>query len=641
MSEFSFVPNKDQLVDSNIFRFMKKLGINSLDELSKRSKDYNWFWQKVDEDLGIVWDKKYTIISDTSQGIPWTKWFVDGKLNIIKSTVEKFAKKTPDKIAYYFVSEKRRPASITYRQLDSKVSQLSNALIESGIQKGDVIAIYMPMISDAIVTILACAKIGVIQTVIFSGYGAESLHVRLIDSKAKMLFASDGFFRKGKSISQKDIIIESIKNTDIQKVIISQYSQIDSQYDDRFEYFHEFTKGKDESCQCTIMDSEDPLFILYTSGTTGKPKGVIHTHGGITVFAGHQSRYLIDTTQNDVLFWPADIGWITGMIWNVYGLLECGASAVIYDGALDWPDICTVWSILEKYKVTIFGISPTAIRMFKKNIKEELEQYDLTNIKNIPVTGEPIDIDSWNWIFNKIGKGNIPVMNLAGGTEIGGAMLSVFPGMSLKPTTVGIPCPGIDVDVVNDNAESLHEKKGYLVIKSPWPAMSRGLLGDADRYIKTYWSRFENMWFHGDYVLVDKDGLWYMHGRVDDVVNISGHRISTAEIEQVVILEDYILEAAAVSIPDEITGDALVVFVVPEKEFMSENIEDRIKDVISKKIGKLARPKMIMQISDLPKTSTGKITRRLLQSKILGKDLGDVSAIENVHVLDEIKSIIK
>ena len=279
--------------------------------------------------------------------------------------------------------------------------------------------------------------------------------------------------------------------------------------------------------------------------------------------------------------------------------------------------------------------------MFKKNIKEELEQYDLTNIKNIPVTGEPIDIDSWNWIFNKIGKGKIPVMNLAGGTEIGGAMLSVFPGMSLKPTTVGIPCPGIDVDVVNDNAESLHEKKGYLVIKSPWPAMSRGLLGDADRYIKTYWSRFENMWFHGDYVLADKDGLWYMHGRVDDVVNISGHRISIAEIEQVVILEDYILEAAAVSIPDEITGDALVVFVVPEKEFMSENIEDRIKDVISKKIGKLARPKMIMQISDLPKTSTGKITRRLLQSKILGKDLGDVSAIENVHVLDEIKSIIK
>ena len=637
MTEYAFIPNKKQVDESNIAQFMKKLKINSLNELLKKSnEDYDWFWQKVDEDLGIVWDKKYTITSDTSQGIPWTKWFVDGKLNIIKSTVEKFAKKTPDKIAYYFVSEKTSPSSITYSQLDSKVNQLSNALIESGIKKGDVIAIYMPMISDAIVTILACAKIGAIQTVIFSGYSSDALHVRLVDSNAKIIFTTDGFYRRGKLISQLNSVRQAIKETNVEKIIVSKYAQSDTDFDDTCTYFDEFVKSKSDRCDSVIMDSEDPLFILYTSGTTGKPKGVIHTHGGIAVFAGHQSRYLIDTTQNDVLFWPADIGWITGMIWNVYGLLECGASAVIYDGALDWPDFHTVWKIVEQYGVTIFGISPTAIRMFRRYLRDEISKYDFSKIKNIPVTGEPIDVESWNWIFEKIGNSKIPIMNLTGGTEIGGAMLSVFPGMSLKPTTVGMPCPGIDVDVVDESNNSVRGKNGYLVVKSPWPAMSRGLLGDTDRYIKTYWSRFENVWFHGDYVLVDKDGLWYMHGRVDDVVNISGHRISTAEIEQSITSDVRISEAAAVSIPDQITGEHIALVVVLENNITIDDLENVVKEIISKKIGKIAKPKIVICTSDLPKTSTGKIMRRLIQSKLLGKPLGDTSVVDNLSVLDEI-----
>ena len=391
-------------------------------------------------------------------------------------------------------------------------------------------------------------------------------------------------------------------------------------------------------CETEILDSEDPLFILYTSGTTGKPKGVIHTHGGFSVFAGHQSAYLIDTQAQDILFWPADIGWITGLVWNVYGLLITGASAVIYDGALDFPTSDRIWKMLSDYNATIFGISPTAVRLFKKNNIEPLKLFSLDKIKNIPTTGEPLDEDSWWWLYEKVGNKKIPIMNLSGGTEIGGAMLSVFPGMKLKPSTVGMPVPGMNLDVVDDEQNSVRGKNGYLVIKSPWPAMTRGLLNDDKRYLETYWSRFKNIWFHGDYVFVDKDNLWYMRGRSDDVINVSGHRMSTAEIEHTVISHKKISDAASVSIPDSITGEAIVVFFVVDNK--SEIITTtEISNYISEKIGKVAKPKFVFQLSDLPKTRTGKIMRRLLKSKLLGTELGDLSSIENPQVLDEIQKL--
>jgi acetyl-CoA synthetase len=365
---------------------------------------------------------------------------------------------------------------------------------------------------------------------------------------------------------------------------------------------------------------------------------VIQTHGGFSVFAGHQALYLIDTHENDVLFWPADIGWITGLVWNVYGLLIAGATAVIYDGALDYPDIDQTWRILSKYQATIFGISPTAVRFFKKNNSEPLKSFTLDKIKNIPTTGEPLDEDSWWWLFEKVGNKKIPIMNLSGGTEIGGAMLSVFPGMKLKPSTVGVPVPGMNLDVIDDDGNSVRNKNGYLVIKDSWPAMTRSLLYDDSRYLETYWSKFENIWFHGDYVYVDKDNLWYMQGRTDDVINVSGHRMSTAEIEQTVISHVKISDAASVAIPDEITGEAIVVFFVADDKNDS-GLEIDVSNHISQKIGKIAKPKYVFQLSDLPKTRTGKIMRRLLKSKLLGKDLGDISSLENPNVLDEITKL--
>lgn len=640
MSDFEFVPTQNQVEESNIFRFMQKHGISSLSELSKKAKDeLEWFWQQVDKDIGVIWDSQYLQILDSSDGIAHSKWFVGGKTNIYKSTVEKFVKLTPEKTAYHFVSEDGTISKLTYQELDNKVSKLANGLKSLGVKKGDVVAIYLPMIQEAILAILASAKIGAVQTVIFSGYSTESLHVRLQDCNAKVLFVSDGFYRKGKPISQKEIMQKAIQDTHVKKIIVVKYKGVDKyENSENIVDFHELTESQNSNCPTVTMDSEDPLFILYTSGTTGKPKGVVHVHGGFSVFAGHQAAYLIDLQAQDVLFWPADIGWITGLVWNVYGLLMMGASSVIYDGALDFPKSDRVWQILSDYNATIFGISPTATRLFKKNNQEPLENYSLEKIKNIPTTGEPLDDDSWWWLFEKVGNRKIPIMNLSGGTEIGGAMLSVFPGMKLKPSTVGIPVPGMNLDVVDDDGNSVKNKNGYLIIRSPWPGMTRGLLNDNERFIETYWSRFKDIWFHGDYVYVDEDDLWYMRGRTDDVINVSGHRMSTAEIEHTVISHEKISDAASIAIPDDVTGEAIVVFFVADNKDDS-NLEQTVSDFISQKIGKVAKPKFVYQLTDLPKTRTGKIMRRLLKSKLLGKELGDLSSLENPQILDEVPKI--
>ena len=616
---------------------MKKHEISSLDELCIKSKNnLEWFWESVDEDIGIVWDEPYTKTLDTSNGIAWAKWFVNGKTNIYKSSVEKFTKKTPEKIAYDFISEDGIQTKLSYFELNSKVSKFANGLKSLGVKKGDVIAIYLPMIEEAVISILAAAKIGAVQTIIFSGYSSESLQIRLQDCKAKILLTSDGFHRKGKSISQKTIVENAIVDTNIEKIVVVPYKGID-QYEksNKIEFYDNLILNQSNSCSTEIMDSEDPLFILYTSGTTGKPKGVLHTHGGFSVFAGHQASYLVNMGENDRLFWPADIGWITGLVWNVYGLLLTGSNAIIYDGALDFPNSDRVWEILSKYKATIFGISPTAVRLFKKINAKPLEKYSLDTLQNIPTTGEPLDEDSWWWLFEKVGNKKIPIMNLSGGTEIGGAMLSVFPGMKLKPSTVGIPVPGMDLDIVDEDGNPIRGNNGYLIIKQPWPAMTRGLLNDDERYLETYWSKFENIWFHGDYVLADDDNLWYMKGRVDDVINVSGHRMSTSEIEHTVISHNKISDAASISIPDELTGEAIVVFFVPENK-NEVNLEADIIEHINKKIGKIAKPKLIFQLSDLPKTRTGKIMRRLLKAKLIGNPLGDLSSLENPDILKEI-----
>lgn len=633
MSNFAFEPTLEQLHSSNIFRFMERHRISSLNQLAKRAlEDPSWFWKVVSEDVGIVWERPYEAVLDSSRGVAWSRWFVGGSTNIYTSSVARFAELAPGRIAYHFVSEAGGASSITYSELNMKVCRLANGMRFLGIGKGDVIGIFLPMIEEALLAMLAAAVIGAVPMVVFSGYGSTSLRARLQDSKTRLLFVSDGFDRHGQPVHQAPVVEEAIRGTDIRLVVVS-YRSYDKYRTPGAVCYEDLIRGHDSACEIVAMDSEDPLFILHTSGTTGRPKGTVQSHGGFSVFAGYQARYLTDMKGGDVLFWPADMGWITGLVWNLYGLLLTGSAAVIYDGALDHPKPGRLWNLLQRYGVTLFGISPTAVRTLRRQRAEPPAGDALGSIRLIFTTGEPIDEASWWWLFERVGRQRIPIVNLSGGTEVGGAMLSVLPGMRVKPCTVGAPCPGMNLDVVDDEGRPVACQKGYLVVRSPWPAMTRGLLNDERGYLEEYWSRIDGVWFHGDYVLKDDDGLWYMKGRVDDVINVSGHRLGTAEIEQGAT-EGGAAEAAAVSIPDAVTGEAIIVFAAAGSG--CSELNKAVSESIAQRVGKVARPKMVLPISELPKTRTGKIMRRLLRAKLLGHPTGDLSSLENPAVLDEV-----
>jgi acetyl-CoA synthetase len=599
---------------------MERHGISGWRKLvEKANGDIGWYWDAINEDLGIEWFQKYDRIFDSSAGIPWTKWFVNGKCNIVANAIDRYAKSQPDKVAYIFANE-RVSKKITYGELDQKVGRLAGALEKAGIKKGDVVAIYLPMIPEAFYAIFACSKIGAVHATIFSGFSAQALHSRLVDSKAKMLITTDSASRRGKEINLAEQWQKAVKDTGVQRVV-----NVGRDYDD-------FVKNA-PAAKTRMMDSEDPLFILYTSGTTGEPKGTLQVHGGFTVVAAQQAAYLIDMKPDDILFWYADIGWITGQVWVVYGSPIIGSTALVYDGALDYPAPDSWCRLIEEHKVSIFGAAPTAIRLFMKN-NVDVSRHDFSSLRMLAATGEPINAEAWEWYFESVGKRRCPIINLSGGTEIGGAILSALPVMPLKPCTVGCQIPGFDADVFDDAGRRASE--GYLVIKKPWPSMTRGLLNSPDRFIETYWSKYRNVWYHGDIVLVDSDGLWYMRGRADDVIKVAGHRIGTAEVEAAASSHPAVAEAVAVGRPDELKGEAIVVCIVVKDGHETGKLEKEIMKKVEGAIGKFARPQEVKIVSELPKTRTGKLVRRLVRAKIAGENIAsqDLSTLENPWSLE-------
>jgi len=621
--DFAYMPPAESMAGSNIARFMKKHGISDWRELvQKANGDIGWYWNAVNEDLGIDWFQEYDKVYDSSGGVPWTKWFINGKCNIINNAIDRHAKTQPDKIAYIFANE-YGSRKVTYRELDQQVSKLASALSGAGIKKGDVVGIYMPMIPEAFFAIFACSKIGAVHSTIFSGFSAQALHSRLVDSKAKMLITADTIRRRGKEINLKEQWLNAVQDTSVSKIV-----SVGSNYSD-------FVKNAG-TVKTEVMGSEDPLFILYTSGTTGEPKGTLQVHGGFTVVAAQQASYLIDMKYDDVLFWYADIGWITGQVWVVYGSPIIGGTAVVYDDALDYPDSDAWCRLIENHHVSIFGVAPTAIRLFMKN-NVQAGNYDFSSLRVLAATGEPINREAWEWYFEKAGRKRCPIINLSGGTEIGGAIVSALPVMSLKPCTVGCPIPGFDADVFDDDGKRASE--GYLVIKKPWPSMTRGLLNSPGRFIDTYWSKYKNVWYHGDIVLVDSDGLWYMRGRADDIIKVSGHRIGTAEVEAAVASHPAVAEAVAVGRPDEMKGEAIVVCIVVKDGLAAAGgLAGEVTKLVEESIGRFARPEEVKVVSELPKTRTGKLVRRLVRAKVAGDSIAsqDLSVVENPWSLDSI-----
>lgn len=633
-SDIVFEPSAELANKSNIKRFMNNNAISDYAELIKRSADdIEWYWDAVNKDLNIEWFRPYRKVLDVSNGKPWAKWFVDGKCNIAYNCVDRHIKTwRKDKLAYIWEGENGSKRELTYSDLYVMINKLANALKMLGIGKGDVIGIYMPMIPEAIVSMLACSKIGAVHSVVFSGFSAPALATRLNDAGVKLLITADGYYRRGKLIDLKKDADDALKSSPtVRKAIVCRYAGTDVPWDSsRDIWYDELIREQSSECNCEVMDSEDPLFILHTSGTTGRPKGTLHVQGSFTVFAAQQTAYLIDLKDDDVLFWPADIGWITGQTWTVYGSLVLGGTAVIYDGAPDYPEPDRWFRIIEDYGVTIFGASPTAIRLFMKYDEKLVKQRRLDTLRILASTGEPLNPEEWLWFFENVGNSRCPIMNLSGGTEIGGAIVSPLPIMPLKPSTVGGPVPAFDVDVLDESGKSIRSAAGYLVIRKPWPGMTRGLWKDPERYIETYWSTYNDIWFHGDWALVDSDGFWYLQGRVDDVIKVAGHRIGSGEMESVLASHPAVAEAAAIGVPHEIKGETIVVYVVLKHGYSAqESIKEELKSHVVERIGKIARPEDVKFVKDLPRTRTGKIVRRLIRAKILGADLGDLSNLEN------------
>ncbi|AIF82526.1 acyl-CoA synthetase/AMP-acid ligase [Candidatus Nitrososphaera evergladensis SR1] len=630
---FAFQPGAGHLADSNVARFMKKHDISGYKELvEKANGDISWYWDAVNDDLGLEWFQKYDNVYDSSSaGVPWTKWFVGGKCNIVANAIDRHAKKNPDKIAYIFANE-RSTRKVTYGELDLEVGRLASALLDAGIKKGDVVGIYLPMVPEAFFAIFACSKIGAVHTTVFSGFSAPALRSRLVDSGARLLITADSAKRRGKDIDLKAQWSQAIEEgTKVERVVTVGGKSAGS---NNIVNYGDFVQGKGQA-RTEVMDAEDPLFILYTSGTTGQPKGTLQVHGGFMAVAAQQAAYLIDLKPDDVLFWYADIGWITGQVWVVYGSPIVGATALVYEEALDYPAPDIWCRLVEKHRVSIFGAAPTAIRLFMKS-NVNTDSYDLSSLRVLACTGEPINREAWNWYFDKVGRKKCPVINLSGGTEIGGAILSALPVMPLRPCTVGCPIPGFDADVLDESGRPASE--GLLVIKKPWPSMSRGILNDPARFIETYWSRYgKNVWYHGDIVLVDSDGLWYMRGRADDVIKVSGHRIGTAEVEAAAASHPAVAEAVAVGRPDDLKGEIIVICaVIKDGHRPDEGLKSEIAKKVEEAIGRFARPDEVRLVPELPKTRTGKLVRRLVRAKVAGESMSgqDVSTVENPHCLD-------
>ncbi len=614
----------------------------SIYEDAKRDR-LGWWAEQADK---LLWRKKWDQVLDWSNA-PFAKWFVGAELNITESCLDRHVQTNPDKVAYYFEGEPGDSRTITYKELHEEVCQLANGLADLGVQKGDRVAIYMGMIPELPVALLACARLGAPHSVVFGGFSSESLRDRVNDAEAKVVITCDEGWRNGGRVELKNFADKAIEECpSVEKVVVVQRTGGDvPMIEGRDIYYHDLVDGKSKERPATITDSEDMLFVLYTSGTTARPKGIVHTTGGYLVGAATTHRLVFDIKPDDIYFCTADIGWVTGHTYIVYGPLANGVTSVIYEGVPNYPDKDRFWAIVEKYKVTQIYTAPTAIRTFMKWGTEYPERRDLSSLRVIGTVGEPINPEAWIWYNTFIGGGKAPIVDTWWQTETGHIMISPIPGVTrTKPGSATIPLPGMGADIVDDDGVSVpNGSGGYLVLTEPWPGMLRTIYKDPERFKDVYWSRFskpsENKWvyFAGDGAKKDLDGYFWLLGRVDDVMNISGHRISTLEVESALVDHPSVAEAAVVGRADSTTGQAIAAFVTLKGGNQGdEKLLAELREHVAIKIGKIARPASIVFTDELPKTRSGKIMRRLLRDISEQRKLGDVTTLANSDVVNEI-----
>jgi len=603
-------------------------------------EDYQGFWAKQAGEL-LTWFQDWDTICEWD--LPFVKWFVGGKLNVSYNCLDRHVEAgRGDKVAYHWEGEPGDARTITYAELLGEVQKFANVLKSLGVKKGDRVAIYMPMILELPVAMLACARIGAAHSVVFGGFSPDSLSDRINDAECKVLVTADGGFRRGSPNLLKpnaDVAVASTPSIE-HVVVVKRVDQPVDMTDGRDQWYHDLMETAAAECPPEPMDSEDLLYLLYTSGTTAKPKGIMHTTGGYLTQVAFTHKYVFDLHPDTDVYWcAADIGWVTGHSYIVYGPLTNGATGVIYEGTPDTPTRDRLWSIAEKYGVTILYTAPTAIRTFMKWGTQEPEKHDLSSLRLLGTVGEPINPEAWIWYHTHIGGGRCPVVDTWWQTETGAIMISPLPGATtLKPGSATFPLPGIGAEVVDDSGNPVKRGGGYLTLTRPWPSMLRGLYGDPERYQETYWSRFEGRYFAGDGCKIDDEGYLWLLGRVDDVMNVSGHRISTTEVESALVDHANVAEAAVIGAKDDVTGQAIVAFVTVKGGVeTSTALGEELRGHVAKKIGPTARPKIVIFTDELPKTRSGKIMRRLLKDVAEGRDLGDTTTLADAAVVDEIR----
>ena len=601
------------------------------------AEDYQGFWARQAADL-LSWSTDWETICEWE--LPYAKWFVGGQLNVSYNCLDRHVEAgRGDKVAFYWEGEPGDARVLTYAGLLDEVQRFANALKGLGVQRGDRVNIYLPMIPEAAIAMLACARIGAAHSVVFGGFSAQSLSDRINDAEAKVLITADGGYRRGDVFALKPAADEAIASTPtIEHVVVVRRGGNDvTMVPGRDVWYHDLIAAADPVCPAEPMDSEQLLFLLYTSGTTGKPKGIMHTSGGYLTQVAFTHKFVFDLHPETDVFWcTADVGWVTGHSYIVYGPLANGATSVMYEGVPNYPGNDRLWSIIEKYKVTKFYTAPTAIRTFMKWGASEPQKHDLSSLRVLGSVGEPINPEAWMWYREHIGGGNCPVVDTWWQTETGGIMISPLPGATTtKPGSATFPLPGVNAEVVDEEGHRVDHGGGYLTLTKPWPGMLRGIWGDPQRYFDTYWSRYEGRYFAGDGCKLDDDGYLWLLGRVDDVMNVSGHRISTTEVESALVSHPAVAEAAVVGALDDTTGQAIIAYVTLRGGHDVDIAE--LRNHVATEIGAIAKPKTIYFTNDLPKTRSGKIMRRLLRDVAEGRNLGDTTTLADASIVGELQ----
>lgn len=635
-------PNPTVQQQSNLQRLMMRHGIADYATLQARAvEDVAWFWDAVMVDMGIEFYRPYSQILDMAEGMEFARWCVDGEMNVVHNCLDKWQNgPAAERTALHFEGEDGISATYSFRELHEAVCRCANGMRALGLGKGDGVGLYMPMCPELVIALLAVAKIGGIILPLFSGYGQSAIVSRLQDAGAKAIFTADGMWRRGQPVAMKptaDLAAADVP-TLRHMIVFRRVGLEDVPWTPgRDHWWHDLISSQSPHAETEHTSAEDVLMIIYTSGTTGKPKGAVHTHCGFPIKAAQDMRHAMDVRAGDAVYWLTDMGWMMGP-WLVFGTLLNGAAMLLYDGGPDYPDAGRVWSMVERYRLTHFGASPTLFRTLKRFGDEFVHRYDLSSLRMLGSTGSPWDPESWMWLYNTASQGRIPIINYSGGTEISGGIVAGTFFHPAKACAFGGPIVGMDADVVDEKGQPVRGAVGELVIRQPWIGMTRGFWGDRERYLETYWSRIPGLWVHGDFAAIDADGLWYILGRSDDTIKIAGKRLGPSEVEAILNAHPAVIESAAIGVPHPIKDQEVVAFcVLKPGQSAGEPLRQELLELVTKELGKPLRPRDIRFVAALPKTRSAKVMHRVIRAAYLDQPPGDLTSLEDPQTLDAIR----